>query len=179
MDSKRFSLYEYHSMFSEDIQMSYKGPFDKHILSLIGNYIKIIISNNPKASKKLFNIFIELAQNISYYSAETNRIGQGEAGLGTLVIGEFDDHYTFVTGNVVRNDDVIPLINKCEKINSLDRDGLRKYKRELRKLPHEGRDGANIGLIKVALTSANPLDIEVTPIDNEFSFFALSVKVKK
>jgi len=110
----------------------------------------------------------------------TNGNGAGLiAGEIALVIGEFDEHFTFITGNVVKNEDVIPLINKCEKINSLDREGLRQYKREMRGLPSDGRDGANIGLIKVALTSENPLDIEVTPIDNEFSFFSLSVKVLK
>ncbi len=48
-----------------------------------------------------------------------------------------------------------------------------------RNLPQREKGNANIGLIQVALTSANPLDIEVTLIDDNYSFFAITVKVDK
>ena len=54
---KKFNLYAFHSMFDEDILISYKGPFDKNILSYIGNYIRVIIQKHPKVSKKIFSIF--------------------------------------------------------------------------------------------------------------------------
>jgi len=175
-----FSLYEYHSLFNHDIQVSYKGPIDERILSVIGNYIEVILVAHPSASKKIFKIFIELAQNISYYSAEKNIITKDkQIGAGTLVIGEFGEFYTFITGNLVKNDDVIILLEKCDIINSLDRDALRQYKREQRKLPQGERGGGNIGLIQVALTAACPLDVEVTPVDDDYSFFSIAVKVSK
>jgi hypothetical protein len=176
---KRFNLFAFHSMFDEDILISYKGPFDKNILSYIGNYIRVIIQKDPKLSKKIFSIFIELAQNISFYSAEKNKLTEVMKGVGILVISEFPDYFTFASGNIVHNRDIIPVIEKCEIINSLDREGLRRYKREQRNLPHGENDGAHIGLIQVALTSANPLDIEVNPIDNKTSFFSIEVKVDK
>ncbi len=180
---KKFNLYEFHSNFADNIQLSYKGPFTNNILATLGNYIKYVFAENPKASKKLFGIFIELCQNISFYSAEKNHFYQqnnnSNSGIGTLVIAEYDDYYALSTGNIVKNIDVIPIIEKCELINSLDRQGLRKYKREQRNLPPGERGGAHIGLIQIALTSANPLDFEVTIIDDEYSFFAITVKVEK
>ncbi len=174
------NLYDFHKAFNQKIQLSYKGPFDKHILAAIGNYIKTVLRSNPKVSKKVFSIFIELAQNIAYYSAEVNNFAdEQETGVGTLVIGEFDQRYTFHAGNTVKNEDIVPVIDKCRVINSLDRQGLRKYKRELRNQPQGKRGGAHIGLIQVALTAANPLDIEVIPIDDEFSFFSLAVSIEK
>ena len=177
---KKFNLYEHHNIFDEDILLSYKGPFDDNILSVIGSYLKVIINKNPLVSKKLFRIFIEIAQNISYYSAEKNSLqGKKNAGVGTIIIGEFEDHYSVVTGNAVELRIVEQLINKCDVINSLDRESLRKYKREQRNLPQGEKGGANIGLIQVALTSANPLDIEITPIDDKSAFFSLCVKIAK
>ncbi len=175
-----FNLYKYYISFNHDVQLSYKGPIDEHILSVISKYIEVILRKNPIASRKIFKIFIELAQNISYYSAEKNILtNDKEIGSGTIVLGELDEFYTFTTGNMVRDKDIIPIIEKCEYINSLDRDALRKYKREQRKKPSGPKGGAHIGLIQVALTSANPLDVEITSIDDEFSFFSIAVKVLK
>lgn len=179
MEDGSINLYDYHKMFEREVQVSYKGPFDKYILSVIGNYINVIIGRNPKISKKIFSIFIELAQNIAYYSAERSSLNEDDSGIGSIVIAEYDDHYKFLTGNVVMNKDIVPIIEKCEIINSLDREELRKYKREQRNLPQGSKGSAHIGLIQVALTSCNPLDFEVTPINDEFSFFAITVKVDK
>lgn len=181
VNHNKFNLFEYHNMLYQDIQLSYKGPFDKHILAAIGNYIKVIVRQSPKATKKVFSIFIELAQNISYYSAEMDKLANNdkETGVGTVVIGEVDSHYNFVVGNIVRNEDIIPVIDRCEVINSLNREELRRYKREQRNLPQGVHGGAHIGLIQVALTSGNPLGVDVTPISDDYSFFSLNVKIDK
>ena len=177
-NSTDFNLFEYNDLFSKEIQISYKGPFDKHVLSVIGNYIKVIVGKNAVVSKKIFKIFIELAQNISYYSAEVSRIDK-DTGVGILVIRENEDKIFLHSGNSVDSEDVFPILDKCEVINSLDREELRAYKREQRNLPRGLQGGAHIGLIQVALTSANPLDIKVTPINDEYSFFSVTVTVDK
>lgn len=177
-NKKEFNLFEYNDLFSKEIQISYKGPFDKHVLSVIGNYIKIIIAKSSTVSKKIFKIFIELAQNIAFYSDEFSKLDK-EVGVGILVIRESDEKFFLHSGNKVKSEDVFPILDKCEVINSLDREGLRAYKREQRNLPRGIKGGAHIGLIQVALTSANPLDIKVTPINDEYSFFSVTVVVDK
>jgi hypothetical protein len=178
--SRQINILDYHRSLDQNIQISYKGPIDERILQTIGYYIESILSEHPTASKKLFKIFIELAQNISYYSAEKSIFrGKKEIGSGLVLIGELEDSFTFLTGNLVKNEDIYTIIDKSEIINSLDREELREYKREQRKLPHGPKGGAHIGLIQVALTASNPLDIEVTPIDDENSFFSIAVKIDK
>jgi len=163
-------------LWNENIHLSYKGPFEETILITLGNYIK----NNLNPGNRFFSIFIELAQNIAYYSADTTKIqNTKEPGTGMIMIGDFGEHYALITGNIIRNQDIIPLIEKCEIINSLDREGLRKFKREQLRLPRGAKGGAHIGLIQVALTSANPLEFSVHPIDENTTFFSLSVKLIK
>jgi hypothetical protein len=178
--SSRIDILDFHRNLDQNIALSYKGPIDEKILQTIGFYIEGFLSNHPKAGKKIFKVFVELAQNISYYSAEKSIFkGDKEIGSGLFLIAESDDAYTFITGNLVKNDDINSIIEKSEKINSLDREELREYKREQRKLPSGPKGGAHIGLIQVALTSANPLDIEISPVDDEQSFFSLAVKIDK
>jgi len=179
IENRRVNLTDYHSIMDNDIMLSYKGPFNSTILSIIGKYIESFFVINPLASKKLFKIFIELAQNIAFYSNEKSKGDDEDARIGTIAIGESKDFYSLATGNIVKNEDIISVIEKCEFINSLDRDGLRKYKIEERKLALGRNRGSHIGLIQVALTSAQPLDIEVAPIDDNTSFFTISVKINK
>lgn len=179
-ENKHFNLFEFHHTFVDDILLLYKGPFDKHILSVFSKYIEGIIRKYPKISRKVFGIFIELAQNIAHFSFEKVDIDENKpVGAGTLVIGELDSYYAFFSGNEVKNSDIISLLDKCEIINSLDRNNLRKYKREQFSMPRDENNSAHIGLIQVALTANNHLDIEVTPINNELSFFSITVKVEK
>lgn len=181
-DKYDFSLYEYHNLLHQNILVSYKGPIDERIMNVIGENIEIVTNDgNDKAKSKIFKIFMELAQNVWLYSAESCKSMTGrQLGMGTLVIGEFGEYYTFVTGNVVKNNDIEPVIEKCEIINSLDRDSLREYRREQRRLANQGKpNSGNIGLIQVALTAESPLDIELTPVSDEESFFSIAVKIKK
>jgi len=179
--TKNINILDYHSSIDQDTRISYKGPIDVNILQAIGLYIDGIFTKNPKASKKVFKIFIELAQNISYYSAEKIVMkNKKEIGAGMVIISETDKTYNFLTGNLVKNDDIVSIIEKSEKINSLDRNELRELKRKQRNMPHHSnRGGGNIGLIQVALTSSHPLDVEVVPVDDDVSFFSIAVKVDK
>ena len=71
-----------------NIIIFYKGVFNDEILNRIGNFIRQGFSGDTKAEKRLFALFIELAQNISYYSLERFIIGNqvGEFGNGEMFI---------------------------------------------------------------------------------------------
>ncbi len=160
--------------------ISYKGPFDAQVLSVIAENIEYSLSSDPRVSRKIFKIFIELAQNISFYSLERLRTDSGAMfGAGVLILREFDEHYSFATGNMIKNTSVLPLIQKCEAINILEREKLRQYKRKLRNMPSGVPGGGNIGLVQVALTADYPLEYNVVSIDNHRSFYVLNVRVNK
>jgi len=61
-ERRPFSLVDYHCHAGENILISYKGPIDKVVLNIMGNYIRKLISKHLGAKPKLFRIFIELAQ---------------------------------------------------------------------------------------------------------------------
>ncbi len=178
-----FSLLDYYLKMSKNsIVIYYRGPFTKHILAEISKDIREKIKINMPSGKKVFSIFIELAQNISLYSAERNQYGEGEnlPGNGTFVITETDNNYTLTSANLIRNEVSSKIMDKCTMINSSDKNELRNMKKELRKLPHtSGRDGANIGLVDIALKANNQLNTNTYKLNDQHSFFSLSVEVSK
>jgi len=173
------NIFKYYNIFDHSVLLSYRGPFEKYTLLAFNKNLQELTCENQKVTKKLFKVFIELTQNISYYSAETNSKTGNNTGVGIFVFGELENYYTFTTGNLVCVEDGITLAHRCRIINSLNRVDLRKRKREQRAISHGTKVGASIGLIQAALISTNSLDTEIIPVDNEFSFFSISVTFEK
>ena len=178
------SILDYNELLDkEHILICYKGPFLDRVLTLMGEKINILINEDPRLNKKVFSIFIELAQNIAYYSEERHRdknFSDKTFGKGTFIISETESHYTLTSANFIKKSWVPEVLEKCEMINKLDMDGLRQLKRELRNKPrHEGQLGGNIGLVDIAIKAGTALDVEITSLDENFSFFSLSIDVPK
>ncbi len=159
--------------------VSYEGPVNHTVISRISDEIEHKFDKVPRVRRKLFSIFIELSENILYYSPETNISGQ-KGRMGLIAIQETKNHYILVAGNYVRSSSIEGITKRCSYINSLDEKGLRRYRLALlaRPLMGEGR-GAGIGLIKVALTSGHPLDIGLKKINDQTSFLTIAAKVSK
>jgi len=89
------------------------------------------------------------------------------------------EQYLFITGNLINNNNINEVVERCKEINKLDKEDLRKLKREHLAAVEEDKEGADIGLIQLAITSENPLDIEVMPVDRKNSFITISVTLNK
>jgi hypothetical protein len=177
---KDFDFFEYHSQISRDnILISYKGPLTDVLLSEFSRDIRRKLKENPRSGKKVFSIFMELAQNVLFYSKEINHFGNHDR-VGTLVVLDEGTHYKVITGNLIYKKDMMRLIEKCETIKTLDRDALREYKRKLRnEEENEESKGAGIGLVQAALTSDNNLEAKMKEMGTEFAFFIVLVSVDK
>ena len=164
----------------ESLLISYKGPVTPNIMAEISRDIRGQLDDFPQASRKIFSIFIELAQNILFYSAEKIRYAGRTESVGILQLVETDEGIVFSCGSIVNTTDVGRLADSCNTINSLDRDELRRLRRVQRRQPQgDMSKGAGIGLVQAAILSNNPLDIEVYTIDEKHSFFSLFVTIDK
>ena len=163
------------------LNISYTGSFDSHILSIIAQNLENTFSNNAQTNKKLFKIFIELAQNIALYSAERISLDISDefAGFGSIFIKEFENYYKLYSGNMAKKEDISPAIIKCNAINSMPREELREYKRKQRRLPPGKKGGGNIGLIQIALMSSNPIEYQVIDIGKDNHFYIIAIKIDK
>lgn len=165
---------------TDNVAISYTGVFDTEILSVLAKEIEETLSSDDKINKKVFKIFIELAQNISLYSLERERNSEGtDMGVGTMIIRNFDTYYEFSTGNKTTKENIIPVMEKCDNINSMTREKLREYRRLQRNMPAGAKGGGNIGLIQVALTASNPIEYALVKCDDGNYFYIVSVRINK
>ena len=91
-----------------------------------------------------------------------------------------DDSYNIVTGNFIFPKNVDEITKKINYINSLNRDELEAYYKEVLnngKLSEKG--GGGLGLIDIAKKSRNKLQYSFREIDDDYSFFTLTVKILK
>ncbi|MCQ2250102.1 MAG: SiaB family protein kinase [Bacteroidales bacterium] len=170
----------FESMFDNKVVISYIGPFDGQILSLLASNIEDSLWGDPKRGKKFFKIFIELSQNIYLYSKEKAHGLDKSAGVGLMLIKEFDEHFQFITGNLVGKKDYLKLTEKCDLIMSKTKEELREFKRQQRSMPRESEtDGGNIGIIQSTLLSGYPPSYTFHKIDDDNYFYILSIRIDK
>jgi len=160
--------------------LSYKGPFYIELISVFGTNIRRLNDSYINARKKLFKIFIELSQNVSNYSEDYHMVNNIQRiGVGELNVLENDTKYFFSTTNQVKSSDAEILAERCKLINASEYNKLRDLKREQRLNSPGEKFGARIGLIQAVMLSKNTLDFNVEKINNDFSYFTLTVKIDK
>ena len=181
---KNFDVFEFYQfMQGHNVILSFKGEISQEILISIGDLLKEKLANEDtqqRVVKKVFFIFIELAQNIYRYSSERSVIEKKQVGMGVLFIRECETHFTIFAGNVVAPDEAAEITEQCADINRLGPDELKRhYKEQLKKPREEGKIGGGIGLISVVRKARNPLEAYNTELDENQIFLVLSVQVNK
>ncbi len=160
-----------------NIVLAFQGMMTNDILSVVANNLQ---KKHPDdvMSKRVFSIVVEMAQNINLYSSEVaySESDKRQVGQGTVVISETADEHIIYSGNLVENDKVPSLLEKCNRINALGPDQLREYFIEQRRLPE---DEDSVGLVEMVRKSGNPLVFDLENIDSHNTFFTLAISVNK
>ncbi len=182
---QKVDLFDYYqNMSGMNVVLAFKGAISQSILVGLAEMIKEKLSaesSQIKTSKKIFSIFIELAQNIHHYSTEKIQVSEGKSvGKGIIVIQENESEYLVSSGNLMQSGNAKPILDKCNYINSLEPKALKVFYREQVKIPRElEKDGGGIGFIDIARKSGSKLDVQIKNVDEKSSFFILSVKINK
>jgi hypothetical protein len=175
----------YKNMRKRNVVLDFQGAISQDMLVGMAELVKHKFAQESKRAdivKKMFSIFIEMAQNIAYYSAERILLDNHptDAGAGIIVITENNKTYTITSGNLVDKESIPGIIKHCETINNMDKEALKRfYKKQIRSSREKGKKGGGIGLIDIVRKSGNPIYYNVTPIDDTNSFLVLSVKIQE
>jgi hypothetical protein len=166
-------------MNQQNILLSFKGTISQEILADVGINLRAKLGSQ-NVGRKIFAVFVELAQNIYHHSAQKEfSISKGRpAGIGILMIQQEGQDIILSSGNMIENYKVEGTRQKCEFINKMSKEELRTYYIQQRKRP-TGGVGANIGLIDMARRSKKPLIYSIHKIDDDNSFFSLTITIDK
>lgn len=165
---------------SAQILMMFKGGLSQNIVVDLGSLLQNRLGFEVKV-RRMFGIFVELAQNVKNYSAETEIAGDGtEVGVGILILADTGSHYSINSGNLVRTSDAAILKTHCDHLLALDKAALKAYHEErIESDPPEGSKGAGLGLIEITMKTGGNVKFDFAPFDDTYTFFSITATVEK
>lgn len=166
------------------IIVSFSGFVSEGILFSLGEAIKqkmTLDETDTNTVKKVFSVFVELAQNVIRYSAdrvEGDREKRIELGGGSIVVGREEGKFFIVSSNIIDSSEVPLLRERLELLKTLDKEGLKAYyKEKLKAEPEAQSKGATIGLIEIARRSSEPIAFDFEEADANNTFFCLKAYI--
>ncbi len=126
--------------------------------------------------KKIFNIIIELLQNIYKHADDPDQNKDGKSGI--FMLGEKNGVYSLTTGNLVLNSRVEGIKRTIQEVNDASFDNLDALYNKIMMADEQiGQKGAGLGFADIKLKSRNNISFHFSPIDSEYSFFEIQVKL--
>jgi len=156
----------------------YSGPLSQGIIEEVGTSIQSQIwmdSQNKTVALKIFAIFVEQTQNIIKYSADILQPGSKDC---IIILGKNENQYTIGFGSLMQNGNKLALLKRLDQIHKMDKCALHKYyKEQLRAVSSQDDSSVGIGLIEIAKNANEPIEYDILPINQEYSFFSLKAVV--
>ncbi|MBN1108157.1 MAG: SiaB family protein kinase, partial [Bacteroidales bacterium] len=128
--------------------------------------------------KRVFSILIEIIENVAKYSPGNE--AEKKYGMPVAIIRYSAGTYYLTTFNLIPNENVDGLKEKIDRINALDREGLREfYISSLSAQSSTSENTGNMGLIEMARKSGNKLACQFERINDLYSYYLITVSVKE
>jgi hypothetical protein len=165
----------YNRMIKENLVVLHKGDFSENsVLPIIHMIEKNILRfNDLKVGKqKLYNISVELLQNISMHALKTDKLNEG-----LFLLEQHNNHFVIGTSNYIENSKIKGMEDTLNDLKKLDKNELNAlYRDKLRLLIDEKVLGIGIGLIYI-FRKSNALDYSFLPIEKNNSLITFVIEV--
>jgi hypothetical protein len=176
-------IYELHrTMMSQKLILVYQGDFTqettKSILAMAERNIDSS-GEDPSIKRKVFNVMVESLQNIVKHSDEMVD-GETRSHAAIFLIGREANRYTIMSGNPIRKTNIPALQEKLERINELDKEGLKElYKEIIKNTTISDKGGAGLGFVDMARKSGEKLNFLFPEMSADYCFFCIKVNVPR
>src|SRR5688572_182662 len=176
-------IYDLHQMMvAHKVILIYEGDFTQETTKSILTMAERNLESAGEESvikKKIFNVMVEALQNIAKHSDET-RDGDINHHAAIFLIGHERSQYSIMSGNPVKNENLPNLRAALERINSLDKEGLKElYKEIIKNTTISDKGGAGLGFVDMARKSGEKLEWAFPEMSAEYCFFTLKVSVPR
>ncbi|MCW5909490.1 MAG: SiaB family protein kinase [Cyclobacteriaceae bacterium] len=176
-------IYDLHqSMITHNVILIYEGDFTQETTKSILSMAERNLESSGEESgikKRIFNVMVEALQNIVKHSDEIE-VDKSKSHAAIFLIGNEQSRYSIMSGNPVRKENIPTLKNALEKINSLDKDGLKElYKEIIKNTTISEKGGAGLGFVDMARKSGEKLEWDFVDVNEEYSFFCLKVNIAR
>lgn len=182
MSFENLDIYSfYRKMEHNDIMLSFKGDVTSEMLTSMLQIMETKLDNlgeQNKIKRKVYNVLVECLQNLYHHRDEMMRKGIDEESAAIFMIGRNENAYNIVTGNYILTERVAGLKERIDHVNTLDKDGLKTfYKEILNNDERSEKGGGGLGIIDIARKSRQKLVYDFMEVDAKYSFFSLYIKI--
>ena len=171
------------SMENKDVKLVYKGEITHQVTKAFTSLTEtnmMVEEESNSVQKKVFHVIVEFLQNISKHADYMSNDDSHEEGSGVFLLLKNAENYVITTGNILLKQKEAAISGVLDKINSLDKEGLKAlYKQQIKEGRLSDKGGAGLGFIDIAKKTGNPLDYKFVPLDENFSFFIISSTISR
>ena len=129
--------------------------------------------------KRIYSIFVESIDNVFKYAARFPGKGLTSGKVPRVSVFRKKDDYIVKVGNLVLNEDIGNIRFKLDRVNQLDNEALKSlYEEVINRESTISETGAGLGLITMAMRTEEDIKYNFSPVDTEYSFFEMQIKIK-
>ena len=180
------NIFEIYKQLEErNVIISFKGVMTSEILTTTLQIMESRmdkLEERPKIRKKVFNVLVECLQNLYHHiddDIDDKSTPQNKRNCLFMIARE-NAAYIITTGNYIKPEDSPILEEKLDTINGMTRDELKSYyKQVLNEGTMSDKGTAGLGMIDIARKSGKKLEYDLTPINENLTFFSLSVRIQE
>lgn len=170
------------TMIARNLILVYQGDFTqettKSILTMAERSLEAA-EEDSGIKRKVFNVMVESLQNIAKHN-EVRSDNTFRRGTAIFLVAQDPERYTIMSGNPVDKARVPGLKQTLDRINGLDKDGLKDlYKNIIQETTLSEKGGAGLGFVDMARKSGEKLQFDFPEMSEELCFFCLSVTVSR
>lgn len=160
------------------IIVSHLGELDQRKINTLSSLVEAqleYLRANKTITKKIFNIVIEVLQNIALHGEKKGT----DNPLNYLLVGKTPSEFTVYAGNAIPNSVVKNLEDRLKRIQSFSTFELKKqYMDVLTNGTLSEKGGAGLGFLTMAL-KAQEINFDFVNLNEEYSLFSIQLKVLK
>jgi hypothetical protein len=158
--------------------LAHYGPLSYEEIGFLLNRMSAFVDKqgmNITIKKKVYSAMVESLENIYKHQDIINSNTEYQPRF-SLFLDEKE--FSLFASNSILIKKIDPLKEKLDKVNSLNKDGLKDlYKLTILSGNVSPKGGAGLGIINIAKVSENKIVYNFESIDNEYSYFTINVSI--
>lgn len=171
----------YKDKIDEDVIFDYKGRIEDEDVTTILDSIERILKakkESPKVFKKIFNILIELVQNLHHHGEVPSKLNVDYKKFGVLILRDEGMQYRISVGNFIKIDGLKLIRDRIDQINTLSSEETRNlYRIILDNEQFSEKGGGGLGMVEIARKSDSDMEYQFLDYSSEYLFLSIDVVV--
>lgn len=156
--------------------LAHFGPLSYEEIGFLLNRMSAYVDKQGMSitvKKKVYSAMVESLENIYKHQDIISSNTEFQPKF-TLFLD--DKEFSLFASNSILNSKAPPLREKLNRVNSLNKEGLKElYKLTILSGDVSPKGGAGLGIINIAKVSENKIHFKFEPINGDYSYFTINV----